>query len=72
MTESTECSLQRRVQGSGRCNYCFDRFYVKGIRVELFDWIGIGGMLVQLKRFVRRIEIDLRVIVEANHFIMVE
>ena len=28
--------------GSRKCNYCGARFYVKGIRIELFDWIGIG------------------------------
>ena len=45
---------------------------MKGSKVESFDWIGIGGMCVQVQLVDGRIEIDLRVIVEKNHFIMME
>ena len=41
-------------------------------RVELFDWIDIGGMLVQLQFVDGRIEIDVREFVEVNHFILVK
>ena len=43
MKASTEYSLQSLEKGSGRCNDCCSRFYLKGSRVELFDRIGIGG-----------------------------
>ena len=57
-------------EGSGRCNNCCARFYLKGSTVELFDRIGIGGMLVQVLCVDVRSDIDLRVIVEAHHCII--